>query len=237
MSTEYKVFREPTCKVEGEKALYCLNNCGLKEDIQPIEKIPHSYTDDDWTEVKEATCTDDGEKTVNCKVCGTLIEGTITALGHDFSKNFKIDDPAGCKSVGSKSKHCSRCEAKDEVTEIPATGHNVTSWNTTAATCTTNGSKTGTCTNSKCSEPGNSVTEVILATGHNIPEGNYTDKNVEGNYQAPTCVADGWWKGTCTVCGLVNNPIPASGHEYGEWEVITPATCTADGQRKKTCKH
>lgn len=44
----------------------------------------------------------------------------IDALGHDFAKDFTVDAEATCKNVGSKSRHCIRCDAKTDVTEIPA---------------------------------------------------------------------------------------------------------------------
>lgn len=49
----------------------------------------------------------------------------IDALGHDFAKDFTVDAEATCKNVGSKSRHCIRCDAKTDVTEIPASGHNM----------------------------------------------------------------------------------------------------------------
>lgn len=47
----------------------------------------------------------------------------INALGHDFASDFTVDKAATGTETGSKSKHCSRCDAKVAVTEIPATGH------------------------------------------------------------------------------------------------------------------
>ena len=70
---------------------------------------------------KAATCTatglTDGKK---CSVCGvtTVEQKVIDALGHDFSKNFTVDKEATYNETGSKSKHCSRCDAKTEVTAI-----------------------------------------------------------------------------------------------------------------------
>ena len=49
----------------------------------------------------------------------------IDALGHDFAKDFTVDAEATCKNVGSKSRHCIRCDAKTDVKEIPASGHNM----------------------------------------------------------------------------------------------------------------
>ena len=40
-------------------------------------------------------------------------------MGHDYSKEFTIDKPATPTETGSKSKHCTRCDEKTEVTVIP----------------------------------------------------------------------------------------------------------------------
>ena len=71
---------------------------------------------------KDATCTEKGYTgDTCCTVCGKVITaGTdINALGHDFAAEFTVDKEATCMEEGSKSKHCSRCDAKSEVTEIP----------------------------------------------------------------------------------------------------------------------
>lgn len=110
--------------------------------------------------------------------------------GHAYSTEFTTDKEATCTEVGSKSKHCSRCDSKSEVSEIPMTAHTpgaddgdcttaitcsvcgrITTaantdhtWNngeiTTAATPTDDGVKTYTC--KFCAQ---TKTEVIPATG------------------------------------------------------------------------
>ena len=47
----------------------------------------------------------------------------INALGHKYASTYTIDKEATCTGAGSKSQHCSRCDAKQNVTSIPATGH------------------------------------------------------------------------------------------------------------------
>ncbi|MBR2876724.1 MAG: leucine-rich repeat protein [Clostridia bacterium] len=70
---------------------------------------------------KAATCTEagltDGKR---CSVCDEIIsdQKVISALGHDYSKDFTIDKAATYTENGSKSKHCSRCDARTEVTVI-----------------------------------------------------------------------------------------------------------------------
>lgn len=70
-----------------------------------------------------ATCTVNGVKTYTCRACKQTKTENINALGHDFASDFTVDKAATGTETGSKSKHCSRCDAKVAVTEIPATGH------------------------------------------------------------------------------------------------------------------
>lgn len=86
---------------------------------------------------RKADCVTAGEDEYwTCSVCRKMFrdkEGeneissipVIDALGHDFAKDFTVDAEATCKNVGSKSRHCIRCDAKTDVTEIPASGHNM----------------------------------------------------------------------------------------------------------------
>ena len=57
--------------------------------------------------------------------------------------------------------------------------------------------------------------------------------------QAPSCTADGLSEGSrCSVCGEIlveQTQIPATGHAYGEWVVVTPSTTTQTGLKEKVC--
>ena len=72
----------------------------------------------------EPTCEKEGIKTYTCKNCQTTKTESIKALGHDYSKDWTIDQEATCQQEGSKSHHCTRCDSKKDVTVIPKTGHN-----------------------------------------------------------------------------------------------------------------
>ena len=91
-------------------------------------------------------------------------------------------------------------------------------WTTTAATCTTAGSQTRTCTGCGASE-----TQTIPATGH-------TEVTVSGS--AATCTTPGKTEGkSCSVCGAViqtQTAIPATGHTEVTVPAV-PATCTQSG--------
>lgn len=42
---------------------------------------------------------------------------------HPYSDEWTVDVPATCTTAGSKSRHCTECDGKTDVTEIPALGH------------------------------------------------------------------------------------------------------------------
>ena len=76
---------------------------------------------------REATCTEDGELTYTCtSTTGTCDAPSYTevikATGHKFSDEWTIDIAPTQTTPGSKSHHCTVCDEKTDVTEIPATG-------------------------------------------------------------------------------------------------------------------
>ena len=89
-------------------------------------------------------------------------------------------------------------------------------------TCTSEGTKTKTCT--QC---GATVTETIAKLSHS-----YTTTVV-----APTCTTDGYTLHKCSVCGTSykDNTTKATGHSYGNAVVTKQPTCTAEGTKTKTC--
>lgn len=53
----------------------------------------------------------------------------------------------------------------------------------------------------------------------------------------PTCDVDGVEESSCSLCGEVfeSKPIPALGHDYGEWKVTKEPTCTEKGEKTSYC--
>lgn len=121
----------------------------------------------DTVKAKAATCTEAGWREAGfCEVCGEHYsypteENKIPATGHTWSEDYVVDKAATCTEAGEKSKHCTACDAKEDVQEIPALGHDFVSKVTKKATCTADGTITYTC--SRCDE---TKTETIKATGH-----------------------------------------------------------------------
>lgn len=91
-----------------------------------------------------------------------------------------------------------------------------------AATCTTDGSTTKTC--SKCDA---TETTVINALGHELTIENKTDA---------TCTTKGYYTEKCTRCDhTANVEEDALGHTWGESVVTVKPTCTEAGKSTKTC--
>lgn len=54
----------------------------------------------------------------------------------------------------------------------------------------------------------------------------------------PTCTAEGYTTYTCALCGYSGQEAqtPATGHSFGDWEVVREATAQAPGEQKRTCR-
>ena len=59
--------------------------------------------------------------------CSTDIDVDVPVRVHDYSDEWTVDKPATCSAEGSKSRHCTRCDAKTEVTAIAKIAHTYTS--------------------------------------------------------------------------------------------------------------
>ena len=110
--------------------------------------------------------------------------------------------------------------------EASGGGHH---WNsgsiTTKATCTTEGVKTYTCTDSGC---GATKTEAIAALGHSWNSGSITTN--------ATCVATGVKTYTCSTCQNTKTEIiKALGHSFGDWIIDVDATETSTGSKHRDC--
>lgn len=170
------------------------------------------------TTVTKPGCTAQGYTTYTCTICGNSYNGDyVDALGHDWKA-------ATCTA----SKTCAVCG----ITEGIANGHNYASV-VTAPTCTVKGYTTHTC--SAC---GHSYTDSeTQALGH------VSGTPVEENRVEAGCTAEGSFDTVvyCTACNAElsreKHATPAVGHSYGDWTIVTDATCTADGEQRRVCEN
>ena len=86
----------------------------IKEDNDPLKNaaahfnaIGHAYKET----VVPPTCTEQGYTVYTC-TCGDTYKDKFTNVaGHNYSKTFTIDKQATMKANGSKSRHCTACDA------------------------------------------------------------------------------------------------------------------------------
>lgn len=172
----------------------------------------HNYGE--YKQTKAPTCTEAGEETRTCGICNYEDTRTIDALGHDFG-DWTVTTEATCTQNGKKSRTCKRdgCDATDTV-DIPANGHTEVTDAAVEPTCTVPGKTEG----KHCS-----VCNEILVAQTEIPAKGHT-------WTAASCTKPR----TCSVCSATDgNPL---GHDWSDWTVTTEATCTAKGEKTRSCK-
>lgn len=191
---------------------------------------PNGHKFGEWKESKSADCTTGGKEKHICSVCKTEEERDTAPLGHDWNAEYTIDVKPTCTKPGSKSIHCSRCDATKDVTEIEPTGHSFGEWTVSKdSTCVAGGQKTRKC-------------EICGYTEYEDTDTDPDAHEWEENYtidKEPTCTTEGSKSIHCSRCDATKDSmvIPVTDHTYGEWEIVTPSTCTENGVKKHACIH
>ncbi len=190
---------------------------------------PNGHTFGEWEESKSANCEEGGKEKHICSVCKAEEERDTAPLGHDWNAEYTIDVKPTCTKPGSKSIHCSRCDATKDVTEIEPLGHD---WEDdftidVKPTCTQPGSKSIHC--SRC-DATKDVTE-IEPTGHSFGEWTVSKDS--------TCVAGGQKTRKCEICGYTeyeDTDIDPDAHEWEEdYTIDKEPTCTTEGSKSIHC--
>ena len=191
------------------------------------------------TDAVNPTCTAGGNSEYyTCEKCGKFFSDAAgsteieenswvkSELGHDYSDEWTVDKVATCTEAGSKSHHCSRCDSKSDVTEIPATGHTegaAVVENNVDPDCDNTGSYDNVvyCTVCKAELSRNTVT--VVALEHDYSTEWTTDK-------AATCTEVGSKSHHCSRCESKSDVtvIPALDHDKVSHEAKAP-TCTEIG--------
>ena len=228
--TEIRNKKEATCKETGYSGDTWCKDCGKK--ILPGQTIAktenHSW--DAGKVTTKATCTEEGEKTFTCSICGDEKTEKISATGHQHTE-IRNKKEATCKETGySGDTWCKDCGKKILPGQTIAKTENH-SWDagkvTTKATCTEEGEKTFTC--SIC---GDEKTEKVSATGHQHTE--------IRNKKEATCKEEGYSGDTwCKDCGkkiLSGQAIAKTeDHSWNQGEITKEPTCKEEGEKTFTC--
>ena len=228
--TEIRNKKEATCKETGYSGDTWCKDCRKKIlSGQTIAKTEnHSW--DAGKVTTKATCTEEGEKTFTCSICGDKKTEKISATGHQHTE-IRNRKEATCKETGySGDTWCKDCGKKILSGQTIAKTENH-SWDagkvTTKATCTEEGEKTFTC--SIC---GNTKTEKVSTTDHQHME--------IRNQKNPTCKEAGYSGDTyCADCGVKISSgktiAKTKNHNWDGGVITTEPTCTERGEKTFTC--
>ena len=216
----------PATCIIGEIQHYKCSVCGETKDVTLSNPLgEHSW--DNGKVTKEATCTEDGEKTYTCTVCNTTKTKVIPATGHQH-KEVRNAKKATCTEDGyTGDTYCTDCNTKLESgTVINKLGH---TWDngviTKEATETEEGVKTYTC--KTCGE---TKTEKIPVTSHHLDQGTITKK--------ATCTENGEKTYHCTDADCDKTyveTIPATGHKFDSWKTVKAQSIYSGAVQKRTC--
>ena len=228
--TEIRNKKEATCKEEGYSGDTWCKDCGKKIlSGQTIAKTEnHSW--DAGKVTTKATCTEEGEKTFTCSICGDKKTEKVSATGHQHTE-IRNKKEATCKEEGySGDTWCKDCGKKILSGQTIAKTENH-SWNqgeiTKEPTCKEEGEKTFTC--SIC---GNTKTEKVSTTDHQHME--------IRNQKNPTCKEAGYSGDTyCADCGVKifsgQTIAKTKNHNWDGGVITTEPTCTERGEKTFTC--
>ena len=216
----------PATCIIGEIQHYKCSVCGETKDVTLSNPLgEHSW--DNGKVTKEATCTEDGEKTYTCTVCNTTKTKVIPATGHQH-KEVRNAKKATCTEDGyTGDTYCTDCNTKLESgTVINKLGH---TWDngviTKEATETEEGVKTYTC--KTCGE---TKTEKIPVTSHHLDQGTITKK--------ATCTENGEKTYHCTDADCDKTyveTIPATGHKFDSWKTVKAQSIYSGAVQERIC--
>ena len=244
---EWTATKEPDCTEAGSQERIC-SVCHTKETAE-IPAVGHKYV---LVEERSATCAENGKKIFECSVCHDIKkEITEDKLNHDFGDAALCAEDITCNRCGEErlplphshatreieptctesgysEEYCTECgKIFAKIEKAEPSGHDFGEWwLVKAPTCTEPGVQTRVC--ERCGER---VNEVVKATGHSV---------VYVPAKAADCTHDGYEAyAYCSVCGEEIIPkvaIAAAGHDFGEWETETAATCEEEGTEARSCK-
>lgn len=190
--------------------------------IQPVFTAEaHTFT----TETVPSTCVQKGATKYICSCGYSYIDGETDYGDHVWETEFTTDLEPTCTVAGSKSIHCTLCDAQKDITVIDPLGHQ---WSSQSIAVEASCGKIGIMTK-VCDDCGVCEHTIIPALEHDYKE----------TVVAPTCTTKGYTEYTCqrADCGhsYRDNYTDIVAHTYGAWETVSEAHCGVEGVKKQTC--
>lgn len=180
----------------------------------------------------------DGKYTTNEP--GVHVVEVIDKNGNKTVKSFEIKGSHAfrnytiaptCDKAGSRYDLCTLCGVKDREEDLPATGHNFTTFTEKAPNCVDDGSRTYTCANG-CGE-----TLVIKwnSSADDLAKAKKLKEGTEGEWISITAEDVQHLKatGSHTYAKVPNED--GSDSTEDAWVIDKAATCVADGSKHKDC--
>ncbi len=249
----------PSC-FDGYTTYTCAD-CGDSYMDHFVPALGHQFSE--WEVTVPNNCTDDGEETRICAVCGTQ-EQRVLSRAHIWGEWY-VTKEAGCgtlKQPGEQRRDCARC-GKQEIDWIINRWHAYVIGEVIAPTCTSSGYTTYVCAcgasyQSDYTAPIDHayvVSEIIEPTCTQYGYTTYAcvdcGASYEGDYVGtkphpyqkeiitePTCTDLGLERWTCPDCGAVQEYfLDSTGHVMGDWVVEKVADCVNYGEERKYCQN
>ena len=189
--------------------------------------VPHNWSE---TEKIDSTCAAEGVSKQKCTGCESTRKVTIDKKPHTWVAGT-VHAPT-CLDDGYTEYYCSKCSETKTDDVKSALGHDMREVSRRDATCQQTG-----VINYKCSR-----CTVTSSTDIKIVPHSYTKEIIT---ITPTCTEKGHATYQCEWCGEYDESrggengtdLDATGHDWGDWTVETPATCEEKGVEKRICKN
>lgn len=199
---EWETVTSPDCENKGSEKRTC-KRCSVTE-TKDLDANGHDW-EEEFTVDQEATCTEEGSKSVHCKNCDAVKDSTsIPATGHAYGEpkwNWSED---GKTATGTFICQNDSSHVETKTAEVTSTVKE-------PATCTHEGTTTYKATVSFAGNAYTATKDVtdIGALGHDWEEEYTVDKEA-------TCTEEGSKSIHCKNCDVTKDStvIPATGHKY-----------------------
>lgn len=192
------------------------------------QNCQHTYSEWQYVEGKEATCTTGGQQERTCSKCGNKDVRDVDPLGHSYAKEKTTVRESTCKEPGIYGYKCIRCDDVKDGEELELKEHTYGEYFVDIpATCTKSGVEKRVCEVCK-----NEDKRPIKASGHNFDDPNPTTVDA-------TCEKDGSITRHCQNEGceeVQKLTLRHAGHKWVDDKgTRKEPSCTEPGSVHQTC--